>query len=252
MKKVFTLILALISIVAGVNADDTANQLYELRTYHTNKGQLDALHARFRDHTVALFTKHGMTNVAYWVPKDNKGQVLIYLLSYQDRKAREKSWDGFLNDPEWKAAFKASTTDGRLIHKVDSVFMSQTGFSPGIKIGVQKPARLFELREYTTNPGKLPNIQARFRDHTIELFTKHGLTNLAYFQLKDDQEGAKNTLIYFLAHKDEPGRKTGFSAFSKDPAWISARNDSEKDGKILIKGGVKSTLLVPTDYSPTK
>ncbi len=252
MKKLCTLILALVSITAGAQADEAANQLYELRTYHTNKGQLDALHARFRDHTVALFTKHGMTNVAYWVPKDNKDQVLIYLLSYPDRKARDKSWKGFLNDPEWKAVFKASTNEGRLIYKVDKVFMSPTEFSPTFTIEVQKPDRLFELRQYTTKPGKLPDIQARFRDHTIELFTKHGLTNLAYFQLDDDQEGAENTLIYFLAHKDEAGRKAGFSAFSKDPAWISARKKSEENGKILIKGGVKSTLLIPTDYSPTK
>lgn len=251
MKKFTLLAIALLTIGNIAIADDS-NRTFELRTYHTNKGKLDALHARFRDHTVKLFTKHGMTNVAYWVPKDNKGQVLIYLLSYPSREAREKSWKGFLNDPDWKAAFKASTVEGRLIYQVDSVFMSPTDFSPEFKIGLQNPARLFELRQYTTNKGKLPDIQARFRDHTIELFTKHGLTNLPYFQLDEDQDGAKNTLIYFLSHKDEAGRKAGFKAFGQDPAWKSARENSEKNGKILIKGGVKSTLLIPTDYSPTK
>ncbi len=248
---VFCLLAALTTISPSAHAQKD-ERVFELRTYHTKPGKLDALLSRFRDHTVALFKKHGMSNVAYWVPAKNDDQVLIYLMAYPSRQKRDEMWKAFANDPAWKAAYAASTKDGKLINKVDQVFLKATEWSPTFKIEKQNPARLFEMRQYTTNAGKLPNIHARFRDHTIALFEKHGMTNLAYFQLLPDQDGADNTLLYFLAHKDEASRKKSFSAFGKDPAWQSARKASEVDGKILIKGGVKSTLMNSTDFSPTQ
>ena len=247
--------LLFLSFFIGLTSDALAqkdDRVYELRTYHANPGKLDALLARFRDHTVELFKKHGMTNVAYWVPEKNEEQILIYLMAYPDRKKRDEMWKAFANDPDWKSAYAASTKNGKLITKVDQVFMKPTEWSPAFEIEKQNPDRLFELRQYTTNPGKLPNIHARFRDHTIELFKTHGMTNLTYFRLLPDQDGTDNTLIYFLAHKNGESRKQSFSDFSKDPKWKSARKASELDGKILIKGGVKSILMKPTDFSPTK
>ena len=229
-------------------AEDT--RVFELRTYHANPGKLDALHARFRDHTVKLFEKHGMTNIGYWVPKENSGNALIYLMAYPSREARQQSWKAFLGDPDWKAAYAKSTENGKLVAKVDSVFLKATDYSPDLKISAESQQRLFELRIYTPNEGKLPNINARFRDHTIDLFEDHGMTNLIYLNLLPDQDGADNTLIYFIAHQDEESRNASFKAFSQDPKWQGARAASEKDGRILIRGGVKSTLLIPTDYSP--
>ena len=249
------LILCLLTLLNAAIPNAQAQKderIFELRTYHTNSGKLDALLSRFRDHTVELFKKHGMTNVAYWVPENNKEQVLIYLMAYPNRKKRDEMWKAFLNDPAWKAAYAASTKDGKLVSKVDKIFLKPTEWSPSFDSDKNNPARLFELRRYTTNPGKLPNIHARFRDHTIEIFKRHGMTNLTYFRLSPDQKGADNTLIYFLAHKDVGARKKSFSAFSKDPDWQSARKESERDGKILIKGGGKSTLMIPTDFSPTQ
>jgi len=248
-------LLTLLTLLTAALPNASAQKderIFELRTYHTNPDKLDALLSRFRDHTVELFKKHGMTNVAYWVPAKNDDQVLIYLMAYPNRKKRDEMWDAFLNDPIWKKAYAASTKNGKLVSKVDQVFLKPTEWSPTFKIDKQDPTRLFELRRYTTNPGKLPNIHARFRDHTIALFKNHGMTNLVYFRLLPEQAGSDNTLIYFLAHKDEAARKKSFSAFSKDPAWQSARKASEADGKILIKGGVKSILIKPTDFSPTK
>lgn len=248
LPAVFALLFALVP--GKAQSEDT--RLFELRTYHTNEGKLDALHARFRDHTLALFEKHGMTNVGYWVPSENKEQVLIYLLAYPDKDAREMSWKGFLNDPDWKKAYAASTADAKLVKKVDSVFLNPTDYSPALDIKQESPDRVFELRQYTTNEGKLDDLDARFRDHTLKLFTKHGLTNLPYFHIADGQDGAGTTLVYFLAHKDQESRDANFKKFGADPDWQAARKASEEDGKILIKGGVKSTMMVPTDYSPMK
>src|SRR5260370_4295183 len=75
-------------------------RIFELRTYTTNEGKLDALQARFRDHTMRIFQKHGMTNVGYWVPED-KPNTLIYIISHPSREAAKQNWDAFRADPEW-------------------------------------------------------------------------------------------------------------------------------------------------------
>lgn len=251
--KPLALLFAIIALFAphrAVAEKDT--RVFEMRTYHAAEGKLEALQARFRDHTVKLFEKHGITNVGYWVPVENPGGLLIYLLAYPSREAREESWKAFMADPEWQAAKKASESNGGLVAKVDAVFLTLTDYSTSPKMEIQQPARQFELRTYTTVEGKLPNLDARFRDHTIALFEKHGMTNVAYFHPMPDQAGAGNTLIYFLAHRDNAARRASFQAFGQDPAWQSARKASEEAGPLLIKGGVKSVPMVPVDFSPMK
>jgi hypothetical protein len=228
------------------------NRVFELRTYHAAEGKFDALQARFRDHTVKLFEKHGIANVGYWVPAENADGLLIYLLAYSSSEAREASWKAFLADPQWQAAKAASETGGGLVAKVESVYLSLTDYSPKLEIKAQQPARQFELRTYTTVEGKLPKLDSRFRDHTMALFEKHGMTNVAYFHPLTGQPGAGHTLIYLLAHRDDAARQASFDSFRQDPVWHSARAASEESGPILVEGGVKSVPLVPTDYSPMK
>jgi hypothetical protein len=109
----------------------TSSRVFELRTYHTPEGKLDNLLARFRDHTVDLFKKHGMTNIGYWVPTDEplKGKTLIYMLAYPSRDAAKASWAAFRSDPEWKRVSAASEANGKIVEKVDSVFIEPTDFS---------------------------------------------------------------------------------------------------------------------------
>jgi NIPSNAP protein len=109
------------------------SRCFEMRTYTAAPGKLEALHARFRDHTNKLFVKHGMTLVGYWVPRDkDKGadNTLVYVLAYPDCAAREKAWQDFTGDPVWKAARDASEVNGKLVEKVDSVLMTATDYSP--------------------------------------------------------------------------------------------------------------------------
>lgn len=109
-----------------------SQRVFELRTYHTPPGKLPDLVARFRDHTIALFERHGMTNIGHWTPEDAPASqnTYIYILAYPSREARNKSWAEFSADPEWQAASKASEANGRIVEKVDSVFMDPTEFSP--------------------------------------------------------------------------------------------------------------------------
>jgi len=109
--------------------------------------------------------------------------------------------------------------------------------------------QVYELRTYTTLDGKLDALHARFRNHTVKLFAKHGITNIGYFKPMDPPL-AGNTLIYLLGHSSREAARKSFEAFRADPAWIQARDESEKNGKIVQK--VESVFLEPADYSPMK
>ena len=107
-------------------------RVFELRTYTSPAGKLPALHERFRDHTMAIFTRHGMTNVAYWTPQDSarRENTLVYLLAYPSRQAARDAWAAFNADPEWQRVRAASEANGRIVEKVESVFLDPTDFSP--------------------------------------------------------------------------------------------------------------------------
>lgn len=249
MKTRFLLpLLVLATLAAGLASD---GKLYELRTYYTNPGKLDALNARFRDHTVKLFEKHGITNVGYWTDNAAPDGKLVYLLSYPNREARAASWKAFQADPDWQKARAESEKGGKILAKIESVYLTTTDYSPAFDTKSAATPRLFELRHYTTMPGKLPDIHARFKNHTIELFKKHGMTNLVYFDVVEGPQ-KDNVLIYLLAHKDQASHDASFEAFRADPVWVAARDASEKAGPILIEKGVVSTILTPVDYSPLK
>jgi hypothetical protein len=109
------------------------SRCFELRTYYAAPGKLEALNKRFRDHTCALFKKHGMEVVGFWMPADKEQGAenkLIYLLAHKNRDAAKQSWKDFGNDPDWKKARTESEVNGILTEKVESVFLSATDYSP--------------------------------------------------------------------------------------------------------------------------
>jgi hypothetical protein len=108
------------------------DRVYELRTYTTLPGRLPALEKRFAEHTTKLFEKHGMENGMYWIPTDEKlrENTLIYVVSHASQEAAMKSWAAFQADPEWHKARDASEADGKIVAKVERVFMKRTAWSP--------------------------------------------------------------------------------------------------------------------------
>jgi hypothetical protein len=111
---------------------DSTGKVFEMRTYHTFPGRLDALHKRFREHTMKMFEKHGMSNVGYWVPQDSPAHesTLVYVISHASREAAKANWAAFGADPEWKKISDASQVDGKIVERVESVFMDATDYSP--------------------------------------------------------------------------------------------------------------------------
>lgn len=107
------------------------SHVYEIRTYTAPDGKLDALKARFRDHTIAIFNKHDMKSVGYWTPQDAplSQNTLVYVLAHPSREDAKKNWAAFQADPEWVKAKAESEKDGKIVEKAESVFMDPTDFS---------------------------------------------------------------------------------------------------------------------------
>jgi NIPSNAP len=127
-------LIATIAITAAAAPDaSAADRVFELRTYTAAPGKLDALNARFRDHTIALFKKHGMDVVGFWEPIDKEtgaGEKLIYLLSHPSREAAQANWKAFREDPEWVKVKAESEVGGVLPAKIESVYLKGTDYSP--------------------------------------------------------------------------------------------------------------------------
>lgn len=135
-STLFTVALVALAAAAGwmargVTASAAETHVYELRTYHCEPGKLPNLLARFRDHTVTIFKRHGMKSVGYWVPADGPEHenTLVYMLEHKSRDAAKASWDAFRNDPEWVKVKTESEAAGKIVGKVDSVYLNPTDFS---------------------------------------------------------------------------------------------------------------------------
>jgi hypothetical protein len=131
-----TVLIVLLLIAAAVMAAPPAQAqssgpVYELRTYTAIEGKLPALLARFRDHTLQIFQKHGIESVGYWVPSDppKSQNTLVYLLRHQSREAATASWAEFRKDPEWLKVQKESEAGGKIVDHVESLFLTPTDFS---------------------------------------------------------------------------------------------------------------------------
>lgn len=254
MKSFSLLAALLIALTVPAFSAEKETRVFELRTYTAAPGKLDALHARFRDHTMRIFAEHGITSIGYWVPIENPENKLVYVLAYPSVEKRDASKKAFSADPDWKKVVSESEANGKLVTKVEHLFLSAADYSPPIQPSTGNSDRIFELRTYTTTPGNLPALHARFREHTTALFTKHGMINLFYWQPTPDQTGADNTLVYMLAHASADAAKTSWDAFRADPVWIAAKKASEDKagGSLTVPDGVKSVFLKATDYSPTR
>lgn len=125
------LTLGVIMMVSSPAPAQTSGPVYELRIYTTLEGRLPALLARFREHTTRIFEKHGMENVGYWVPVDppKSQNTLYYVLRHKSREAAAASWAAFRNDPDWLKARSESEVSGKIVERVESVFLGATDFS---------------------------------------------------------------------------------------------------------------------------
>jgi hypothetical protein len=106
---------------------------------------------------------------------------------------------------------------------------------------------VYELRTYHANPGKLPDLETRFRDHTIEIFNRHHMKSVGYWVPQDNKD---YVLIYVLEHPSKEEATKNWAAFREDPEWQKVSKASEANGKLVDH--VDSVYMDPTDFSPLK
>lgn len=248
MKYCMAMLILGSSLVSSAQNTDT--RFFELRTYHCYENKRPDLIRRFQDHTIRLFEKHGIENIAYFIPMDSANYSLTFILAYPTAESRDELWNNFATDPEWVAAAKASEENGKLVKKVDQTFMKAVPeLHPSLANSSSSEERIFQLRTYHCFPGKIPAINSRFRDHTMELFEKHGMTNIVYWNTVE-KDGTQPKLVYLLAHPSEAAGKASFEAFRRDPVWQAAAKKSEENGKIVEK--VDAVFMQPLPFSPLK
>ena len=246
--RILFLLLLFISSSILVKAQQTITSSYfEMRTYTVHEGKMPDLIQRFQNHTRTLFTKHGIENVAYLLSEEEPDKQLTFIIGYPSASERDIRWNNFANDPEWKAVAAASEANGKIVQKVDQVFMVWAQGLNSRKIS--RPSGIFQLRTYHLLPGKLDAIQTRFRDHTQALFEKQGLSNYPYW-ITVENEGVQSKLVYFLGHQNKEEFNAAFDRFRVDPEWIRVRDASEIPGKIVEKVDTKFYVSLP--FSPMK
>jgi len=233
--------------------------LYEWRVLQAAPGKLDALHSRLRDQQIPLLDQHGVFTQGVFVPADENPEQRVYLLvAAEGLGPMQDGWRSFREDPKWLEAVAKSEEDpGRkLVLQESYQRLVMTYWSPVFTPTKSAEPRVFELRTYTCpDAEKQIALQRRFREHTMQLFEKHGMQNIVYWTLDSDEPEYRQKLVYLFAHKSQDAAKESFGSFRKDPDWLAARKASEeRAGGSLTnpEKGVVSEFMTPTEYSPLR
>ncbi len=229
--------------------------LYEFQVMQAAPGKLDALHARLRDHQIPLMEEHGLTTLAVFVPSGENPDGLVYLVLVANAlSGMTEGVSGFREDPKWLEVLAETDTGGKLVVREARERLNRIYWSPKFPPDENSPEpRVFELRTYTSpDHFKHLALRRRFRDHTMKLFEKHGMTNIVYWTPEVNPDNATR-LIYLLGHESTEAAKESFAAFRQDPEWLEVKKQSEEMARGSLtteKNGVVSQFLVATEYSP--
>lgn len=244
------IVVGVVGVVAGVASaqpmQSAESRLFELRTYHTSDGKLDALHARFRDCATRMFEKHGITNLGYWTPADANGSRIVFLLAYPNEAARDASWSGLAIDPDWRKCRRETERDGRLVERIEELLLVPTADCPVVAPTRGEEPRAFEVRTYTTK------LDDRTHHHTI--CEKYREALVGCWTATTTRPSGEVTHVYLLAH-DRP-----IVERQVPDAGLAARYHISTTGgpgprirprPISDDGGI-GLVLQPTDYSPLR
>ena len=234
-------------------------RLYDFRVFQASPGNLDALHARIRDHQIPLLEQHGIFTQGVFVPAGENPNQFVYLLTAAEESVpMAKGWIEFGEDPKWLEVLAATDKDknGKLVAREGYQRLRTIHWSPVFKPEHAPKPRVFELRTYMCpDHGKRVALQRRFRDHTMKLFAKHGMQNIVYWVPDDGEPEALQKLVYLLGHESQAAAKKSFEAFRSDPDWLAAKKASEEAAGGSLTNpekGVVSEFLEATEYSPLK
>ncbi len=226
------------------------SRVFELRTYYAAQGKLDALNARFRDHALSLFQKHGMTAIGFWSPVGNPDNKLVFMLAYPSRPARDAAWQSLAGDPEWTRVRKTTDRRGKLVKYIEEEFLTPTDYSPVVAAAPSDHLRTYELRTSTVRIADVERMHAQLRANGAGELKKQGLTPVGFFTVNNAEAG-EVTLVSLLARTGQPVR----AETPVNPILLVALGHPAMKptaGTIVASDGKKAEVLRPTDYSPLK
>lgn len=214
--------------------------IYELRSYYAVPGKMPALdkHLEF---ACRQFPKHGLEVVGAWTDEVGRTARMTYMWAAADEAARNAGLAAFAGSAEWRDYAKdEQAREGNIVARVENTLLRTTPYSPTPKIsgGIQ------ELRVYHAMPGRLPEVNARFANHTLGFFKKHGVGVVGFWT---EVYGTSNRLVYMTEFENLAARETLWSAFAGDPEWHKARAETEKNGPLVEY--VENWLLKPARFA---
>ena len=280
IARFLTTFMAISMLTSAVWAQTKpSSKLYELRSYVSEPGRQADVLKLIAGGGTEYMKKHNLNLVAVWTPVDTKDERVFTLVTHKDKASCDAAWASFQNDAGWKDVVQKSAVDGKKpVQSFERVFLSENDYSPNLDTK-QVGNRVFELRTYIASKGNLAALNARFRNHTLKLFEKYGMTNIAYWSVLDGESltsgklleavspagkatsdadanmpATGNALVYFIAHASPEAAQESFKKFGADPDWTKARKQSEAGagGSLTAGNGVKSLFLTPAPFSPLK
>ncbi len=215
--------------------------LYENRVYTAVPGKLSNVNDRFSNHTIGYFKQYDIGMMGFWTDEIGTSNQLTYILDFDSMADREQKWTSFQADEGWLQVRAETESNGPIVSVVTNTFMRLTPYSPEPNLS----SNVQELRTYDAMPGKLPALHDRFSNHTMHLFEKHGIENVAYWT---EDVGTNNRLVYMLGYPSLGDREKSWASFQADPDWQKAREASEVDGALVRVS--RHSILRLTPYSP--
>lgn len=278
--KIFSMTLCMMLFANFVYSQTKpSSPVYELRVYTPEEGRQADVLKLIESSGMSYMAKHNIKFLAAWTPVDSNDTRVFTLVSHKDKASGEAAWNAFQNDAGWKDSLQKSVVNGKKpVKSFEQIFLVENDYSPAFNL-TQSSNRIFELRTYVASPGNLAALNNRFRNHTLKLFEKHGMTNVVYWSVLEGEKlsceklleagapagspknaqdasmpAAGNSLVYFVAHATRDAATNSWSGFRGDDNWKKALGDSEAaaGGPLTAKNGVKSLFLKPVSFSPLK
>lgn len=240
-------------LLAGVGswthgAGTASPTFYELRIYTITPNKMDGVLERFRDTVEPLRRKHGIRTIGYWsAPGTTNGGTFAYLMVAASKEELLKQEEEFGADPQFKAGYAASNAKhGKTVDKIASLPLTVDATAK-FDFTSANPTRAFDLRIYSVLPGKLDAFRARWRDHAVPIYKRHGLHSLGWWVADKKDADGHDQFVCLLAGESIATIQKSIGEFHKDAEWQRVEKETERDGK--LRGNVEAFKLKATDFS---
>lgn len=240
-----------LSLLAVATVASAADGYHKLRLYTVTSNKMDGVLERFRDTVEPVRRKCGITTVGYWsAPGTTNGGTFAYLMAAKSREELQKQEREFGADPQFKEGYAASSKKhGKTVDAITALPLTVDATTK-FDFTAAKTPRAFDLRIYSVLPGKLDAFRARWRDHAMPIYARHGLRSLGWWVAdKMDAEG-HDQFVCLLAGDNLEAIQKAIAAFHADPEWQRVEQATEKDGR--LRSSVTAYKLTPADFSPLK